>query len=51
MNIFNKFYFCRTFFFIALYKILQNYATLTNHESFFQEKKNFYNFTAPKFWK
>ena len=39
-NVFNKFYFCRTFFLIALYQILQNYQILINHESFFQEKES-----------
>ena len=37
-NIFNKLYFCRTFFLVASYQILQNYAILINYESFFQEK-------------
>ena len=35
-----NFYFCRTFFLIALYQILQNYAVLINYESFFHEKKS-----------
>ena len=37
-KIFNQFYFCRTFFLIASYQILQNDAMLINHGSFFQEK-------------
>ena len=36
-NVFNVFYFCLTFFLIASYQILQNYANLINHVSFFQE--------------
>ena len=36
-NLFNKFYFCRTFFLVTPYQILQNDAILINHESFFQE--------------
>ena len=39
-NVFNKFYFFRTFFHIASYQILQNDAILINHESFFQEKES-----------
>ena len=35
-----NFYFCRTFFLIASYQILQNDAILINHESFFQEKES-----------
>ena len=35
-----KFYFCRTFFLIASYQILQNDAILINHESFFQKKES-----------
>ena len=35
-----NFYFCRTFFLIASYKILQNDAILINHKSFFQEKES-----------
>ena len=35
-----NFYVCRTFFCVASYKILQNDATLINHESFFQEKES-----------
>ena len=35
-----NFYFCRTFFVIGSYQILQNYAILVNHESFFQEKES-----------
>ena len=38
-NEFDKFYFCRTFFPIASYQILQNDAMLINHKSFFQEKQ------------
>ena len=34
-NVYNKFYFCRTFSLIASYQILQNYAILINHESLF----------------
>ena len=37
-NVFNKFYFCPTFFLIVSYQILQNYAILINNESFFLEK-------------
>ena len=37
-NVYNKFYFCRTFFLIASYQIFQNDAILINHESFIQEK-------------
>ena len=32
--------FTQNFFLIALYQILQNYAILINHESFFQEKES-----------
>ena len=39
-NVFNKFYFCRTFFIIASYQILQNDAILIKHELFFQEKES-----------
>ena len=39
-NVFNKFHFCRTFFLIASYQILQNNAILINHESFFHEKES-----------
>ena len=39
-NVFNKFYFCQTFFLIASYQILKNYAILINHESFFQKKES-----------
>ena len=39
-NVFNKFYFCRTFFLIASYQILKNYVILINHGSFFQEKNS-----------
>ena len=39
-NIFNKFYFCRTFFLIAPCQILQNDAILINYESFFQKKES-----------
>ena len=39
-NVFNKFYFCRTFFLIASFQILQNNAILINHDSFFQEKES-----------
>ena len=39
-NAFNKFYFSRTFFLIASYKILQNYKILINQESFFFSKKS-----------
>ena len=39
-NVFNKFYFCPTFFLIASYQILQNDAILINHESFFQKKES-----------
>ena len=35
-----NFYFCRTFFLIALYQIEKNDAMLINHESFFQEKES-----------
>ena len=35
-----NFTFTRTFFLIASYQILQNYAILINHESFFQEKES-----------
>ena len=35
-----NFHFCRTFFFIASYQILQNDAILINHESFFQDKES-----------
>ena len=35
-----NFYCCRTFFLIASYQILQNYAILINHEWFFQEKES-----------
>ena len=34
------FYFCRTFFLIASYQILQNDAILINHEYFFQGKES-----------
>ena len=33
------FYFCRSFFLITSYQILQNGAILINHESFFHEKE------------
>ena len=39
-NVFNKFYFYRTFFLINSHQILQNYAIRINHESFFQEKES-----------
>ena len=39
-NTFNKFYFCRNFFLVVSYKILQNNAIPINHESFFQEKES-----------
>ena len=39
-NVFDKFYFCRTFFLIASYQILQNNTILINHESIFQEKES-----------
>ena len=39
-NVFNKFYFCRSFFLIASYRILQNDAILINHESFLQKKES-----------
>ena len=39
-NVFNKFYFCRTFFLIVSYQILRNGAILINHETFFQEIKS-----------
>ena len=39
-NVFNKFYFHRTIFLIALYQILKNDAILIYHESFFQEKES-----------
>ena len=35
-----NFYFCRTFFTIASYRILQNDAILINRESFFQDKES-----------
>ena len=35
-----NFYFCRTFFLIASYQILQDDAILINYESFFQEKES-----------
>ena len=38
-NVFNKFYFSRTFLLIASYQILQNNAILINHKSFVQEKE------------
>ena len=38
-NVFSIFYFCLKFFLIALYQILQNDASLINHESFFQKKE------------
>ena len=38
-NVFNQFYFCRTFFLIASYQ-RQNDAILINHESFFQKKES-----------
>ena len=39
-NVFNKFYFCRTFLLITSYQILQNGAILINQETFFQEIKS-----------
>ena len=39
-NVFNKFYYCRTFFLIASYEILQNDVILINHKSFFQERES-----------
>ena len=39
-NVFNKFYFCRTFFLIVSYQILQNDAILISKESFSQEKES-----------
>ena len=39
-NVFNKFYFCRTFLLITSYQILQNDAIVMNNESFFQEKES-----------
>ena len=37
-NVFKKLLFCRTFFLIASYQILQNDAILKNYSSFFQKK-------------
>ena len=45
-----NFIFDPTFFVIATYKILKNYAILINHESFFREKIS-HNFTVSDFQK
>ena len=39
-NVFNKFYFFRTFFLIAAHEILQNDEILINRKSFYQETES-----------
>ena len=39
-NVFDEYYFCRTFILITSYQILRNDAIQINHELFFQETES-----------